>query len=150
MSARDDAVVSWLNPLRDGIITSLGGLRVNPVNGGLEFHDGLDIACPVGTAVFAAHAGDVLASGYSPSYGYYVRILYDNGYSVVYAHLSETAVNRGDAVSRGQVVAYSGNTGRSTGPHLHYSLFKGGQYVNAYEYVSFPVNDRIMAAGGAS
>ncbi len=140
--------LTWLNPVRDGVITSLGGLRVNPVTSKNEFHNGLDIACPVGTEVYAAHDGTVLAAGHSPTYGKYVKLLYSNGFTAVYAHLSGADLSQGETVKRGQVVAYSGNTGRSTSPHLHYSLFKDGQYVDAQKYVALPANERIMAMGG--
>jgi murein DD-endopeptidase MepM/ murein hydrolase activator NlpD len=135
--------------VREGTVTSLGGVRENPITGKQEFHDGVDIGCPVGTEVFSAFDGTVLAAGQSSSFGKYIRLAYSNGYTAFYAHLSEYDVKKGDTVSRGQVVALSGNTGRSTGPHLHYSLYKDGQYVNASDYVALPLNERIVAAGGA-
>jgi murein DD-endopeptidase MepM/ murein hydrolase activator NlpD len=132
----------------DGVVTSLCGPRVNPVTGKKEFHDGVDIACPVGTDVYSTFYGTVEATGDSKTLGKYVRLAYSNGYSATYAHLSEVKVNSGDEVNQGDIIALSGNSGQSTGPHLHYSLRKGEQYMNAYKYVALPVNDRILALGG--
>lgn len=129
----------WINPV-DGVISSPGGLRTNPVNGKKEFHDGLDIACPVGTPVLATRSGTVLAAGVSATYGNYLKLAYDDGFVAVYAHLNSVSVSTNETVRQGQTVAHSGNTGRSTGPHLHYSVFQNGQYVNPVLYVSLPYN----------
>jgi murein DD-endopeptidase MepM/ murein hydrolase activator NlpD len=118
----------------------MGGLRINPVTGRKEFHDGLDIACPEGTDVVAARDGSVMAAGYSSSYGNYVKLTYDDGYVALYAHLSKITTRAGEGVRQGQTVAYSGNTGRSTGPHLHYGLFRNGQYVNPIDYIRLPMD----------
>ncbi len=134
--------------MREGVITSLPGLRVNPVTGKNEFHDGVDIACPVGTDIYATFSGTVQATGTSPTLGKYVRLAYANGYTALFAHLSEISVRTGDEVSQGVIIALSGDTGQTTGPHLHYSLHKDGQYMNAFLYVALPINDRIMALGG--
>jgi murein DD-endopeptidase MepM/ murein hydrolase activator NlpD len=132
----------------DGVVTSLCGPRVNPVTGKNEFHDGLDIACPVGTDIYATFYGTVAATGNSKSLGNYIRLAYSNGYSALYAHLSKVYVETGDEVNQGDIIALSGNTGQSTGPHLHYSIHKGSQFMNAYKYVALPVNDRLTALGG--
>jgi murein DD-endopeptidase MepM/ murein hydrolase activator NlpD len=124
----------------EGIITSPAGLRNNPVTGKREFHDGIDIACTVGTPVLATRDGFVTAKGWSPSYGNYLRLSFDEGYIAFYAHLQRVTVSVHDPVAQGQQVAYSGNTGRSTGPHLHYSVFKDGQYVNPIALVDLPAN----------
>jgi murein DD-endopeptidase MepM/ murein hydrolase activator NlpD len=132
----------------EGVVTSLCGPRVNPVTGKNEFHDGVDIACPVGTDIYSTFYGTVEATGSSKTLGQYVRLAYSNGYSALFAHLSKVYVDKGDEVSQGDIIALSGNTGQSTGPHLHYSLRKGSQHMNAYKYVALPVNDRLMALGG--
>jgi murein DD-endopeptidase MepM/ murein hydrolase activator NlpD len=138
---------AWVNPV-EGIITSMSGLRKNPVTGKTEFHDGIDIACPVGTNVFATRDGTVTAAGWSPSFGYYIRLEFNGGYTAFYAHLERILVPVREIVTQGQVIAYSGNTGRSTGPHLHYSLFRDGQHVNPIAYVSLPArNERAFADG---
>ena len=134
----------WVNPI-DGIITSPGGLRYNPVTGRREFHDGIDIAAPIGTAVIATREGTVLAVGTSATFGRFLRIGHSDGYVSFMAHLNGVVVGVGDEVYQGQRVAYSGNTGRSTGPHLHFGLFRNGQYVDPYYYVDLPKSANIIA-----
>jgi murein DD-endopeptidase MepM/ murein hydrolase activator NlpD len=132
----------WLNPV-EGYISSLGGLRTNPITGKSEFHDGIDIACPVGTKVVAVRDGTVLAAGWSASFGYYVKICFGDDYTAMYAHLDRLLVSPREKVAQGQQVAYSGNTGRSTGPHLHYSVFNKGQYTDPLSKVSLSVRDGL-------
>ena len=127
----------WINPI-EGVITSPGGLRYNPVTGRREFHDGIDIAAPIGTPIVAPKDGTVLATGTSHSFGKYLRMSHPNGYISFMAHLHGVTVGEGDTVRQGERVAYSGNTGRSTGPHLHFSLFRDGQYVDPINYVDLP------------
>ena len=134
----------WVNPI-EGIITSKGGLRYNPVTFRREFHDGIDIAAPVGTPVVAPRDGVVVAVGTSSSWGNFVRLSHDDGYVSFMAHLHRATVAVGEPVYQGQRVAYSGNTGRSTGPHLHFGLFRDGQYVDPYYYVDLPVRANIRA-----
>jgi len=124
----------WLNPVM-GHITSPAGLRNNPVLGRREFHDGIDIAVPVGTPVVAPRNGRVLSSGFSPTFGYFLRLGHDDGYETFYAHLSRLPLRIGDQVHQGERVAYSGNTGLSTGPHLHFGIFYNGQFVDPIHYV---------------
>ena len=134
----------WVNPI-SGIISSPGGLRINPVTGRREFHDGIDIAAPIGTPVVAPRDGTVLATGNSPTFGIFLRLQHPDGYISFMAHLHGVTVNIGDAVYQGERVAYSGNTGRSTGPHLHYGLFRYGQYVDPINYVDLPVSGNLIA-----
>ena len=111
----------------EGTITSLFGNRTNPVTFSQEFHNGIDIAVPVGTPVLSVRYATVHHVGYTSINGHYMRLRCDDGYYIVYAHLSEILTNAGDRVYQGQKVALSGNTGQSTGPHLHYGLSRGGQ-----------------------
>ena len=134
----------WINPI-EGIITSLGGLRYNPVTRRREFHDGIDIAAPVGTVVMAPKNGVVTAVGYSATWGRFVQLAHDGGYVSFMAHLNKVIVMIGDAVVQGQQIAYSGNTGRSTGPHLHFGLFRDGQFVDPFYYVDLPVSAYVAA-----
>ena len=134
----------WVNPIC-GIISSPGGLRINPVTGRREFHDGIDIAAPIGTSVVAPRDGTVLATGRSTSFGVFLRLQHPDGYISFMAHLHSVTVAAGDTVRQGERVAYSGNTGRSTGPHLHFGLFRDGQYVNPINYVDLPVSARLIA-----
>ena len=127
----------WINPV-EGDITSPGGLRRNPVTGRQEFHDGIDIAVPVGTPVIAPRAGTVLAAGYSRTFGWFVRLSHDDGYVSFFAHLNRITAVIGQEVEQGHRIAYSGNTGLSTGPHLHFGLFLNGQYVDPEQYLNLP------------
>lgn len=125
----------WINPL-NGRVSSPSGLRFNPVSGRREFHDGIDIAVPIGTPVVAPRGGDVLAVGYSASFGRFVRLLHDDDYISFFAHLNSIDVSTGDRVKQGDHIAYSGNTGWSTGPHLHFGLFRAGQFVDPLAYIN--------------
>jgi len=119
----------WLTPA-EGRISSPSGIRNNPVTGRREFHDGIDIAIPTGTPVLAPKPGVVSASGFCRGYGNFMRITHENGYVTFYAHLSRNIAPIGSAVYQGEKIAYSGNTGQSTGPHLHFGIFQNGQFVN--------------------
>lgn len=105
-----------------GILTDSYGWRIHPVYGTEGFHDGMDISVPYGTPVVAAASGYVTMAAYNGSYGYTVRIDHGGGLSTDYCHLSEFAVSVGDWVDGGQVIAYSGNSGVTTGPHLHFMV----------------------------
>jgi hypothetical protein len=114
-------------------ITSPFGYRVDPVEGGGNFHTGVDIAAPMGTPVHAAADGVVVVAGWMGNFGYAIYI--EHGDMVtIYAHLSQIAVQRGQQVKAGDVIAYSGSTGKSTGPHLHFEVRVHGQPVNPINY----------------
>ena len=130
--------IIWINPV-DGEITSLSGLRDNPITGRREFHDGIDIAVPTGTPIVAPKDGYVIALGYSESFGYFVRLSHNDGYLSFYAHLYSISVELGERVTQTQQIAYSGNSGFSTGPHLHFGIFRNGQFVNPINYVELPL-----------
>jgi len=117
-------VMSW--PVR-GPITSGFGYRRDPFTGSREkrFHCGLDIGAEIGTPVKAASEGKVIFSGWKGSYGYMVVISHKNNYITVYAHNSKNLVETGEIVTRGQVIALTGNTGAVTGAHLHFEIRKG-------------------------
>ena len=125
----------WINPV-EGVITSLFGMRTNPVNQQQEFHNGLDIAVAEGTPVLAVRCATVYHAGFSHINGYYIRLRCDEGYHFVFAHLSEILAKVNDRVSQGDIVALSGNTGRSTGPHLHFGITKNGQVLDPLRRVS--------------
>ncbi len=112
---------NWIDPLQ-GIITSSCGTRQNPVLEREELHDGIDIAVAEGTEVAAVKSGVVTETRTSATLGRLVKFRTTDGYDVMYAHLSEILVKKGEEIRQGQAVARSGNTGLSTGPHLHYSL----------------------------
>ena len=105
-----------------GTITSRYGTRRSPYGRRTEFHEGIDIAAPYGTAVKATGAGTVVYSAWRSGYGRMVVIDHGYGYRTAYAHNSKNKVSVGTTVERGDVIAYVGSSGRSTGPHLHYEV----------------------------
>ena len=110
-----------------GVISSGFGLRKDPFSDKKKFHKGIDIACPIGTPVKAAAGGKVIFVGSKDGYGKTVVLEHRNGYRTLYAHLSNFKVKEGDVVSQGEAIALSGNTGRSSGPHLHFEVRRQGQ-----------------------
>jgi murein DD-endopeptidase MepM/ murein hydrolase activator NlpD len=131
-TALADAPTLW--PL-EGRITSGFGERLDPIDGEGAFHSGIDIAAPNGTPVRAAAAGEVTGRDMGTGYGRTVDINHGHDVSTVYAHLSAVAVMPGEHVSRGQIIGYVGDSGRSTGPHLHYEVRIDGVPVNPYKYL---------------
>ena len=127
----------WLRPTASGAVSSNYGRRRAPTKGASSNHDGVDIGVPVGTPVRAVKAGTVTKAGPNGGYGNYVRLAHSGGYASFYAHLSSIGVARGDRVKRGQKIALSGNTGTSTGPHLHFGMAKGGRSVNPASIIKF-------------
>jgi murein DD-endopeptidase MepM/ murein hydrolase activator NlpD len=113
-----------------GAVTSPYGWRTDPINGQARFHAGADIRSAYGQEVRAAAAGRVAFAGEKGAYGETLVIDHGNGVETRYAHLSGYAVREGDLVDAGQLVARSGNSGRSTGPHLHFEVLKGGRAVD--------------------
>ena len=123
----------------EGAITSLFGYRFSPMHGGEgetgEFHSGLDIANAADTLVHATADGTVRFSGWSHGYGNMVVIDHGYGVSTLYGHTSKALVKAGERVMRGQVIAYMGTTGRSTGAHLHYEVWRQGRPVDPMSYL---------------
>ncbi|MEQ1618172.1 MAG: peptidoglycan DD-metalloendopeptidase family protein [Terricaulis sp.] len=119
-------------PINGARLSSGYGMRRHPVLGYSRMHRGTDFAASIGTPILAAGEGTVVRAGPFSTYGNYVRIRHGNGYETAYAHLSRFArgMRAGMAVRQGQVIGYVGNTGRSTGPHLHYEVLRRGQQVN--------------------
>ena len=124
--------LSW--PVR-GPITSPFGWRVNPIWHSREFHPGIDIAVATGTPVHAAADGIVTYAGWLTGYGNVVIIYHGSDISTLYAHLQRYIVRKGEKVKRGQIIAYSDNTGWSTGPHLHFGVYLGDKPVNPMKYL---------------
>lgn len=110
-----------------GEISSDYGLRKSPFSRNKSFHDGLDIANNLGTDIVAAGDGLVIFSGYMPVYGRTIVIKHGYGFETKYGHNSSLLVKEGDRVKKGDLIAKMGNTGRSTGPHMHFSVYKNGQ-----------------------
>jgi murein DD-endopeptidase MepM/ murein hydrolase activator NlpD len=109
-----------------GTITSGVGMRIDPFDGKWRHHSGIDIAIPEGTPVKPAAPGVVVYSGMRPGYGYTILIEHDNGMITLYGHNSRLMASPGQAVDGDTVIAYSGSTGRSTGPHLHFEAWQAG------------------------
>lgn len=118
-----------------GTVTSEYGARSAPTAGASTYHRGLDIGCGYGDAIVAADSGTVVFAGYGSSGGNYVMIDHGNGYTTMYLHNSSLAVSAGQTVSQGQVIAYAGSTGVSTGTHCHFSVLVNGSYVNPRDYL---------------
>lgn len=114
----------------NGRLTSAFGWRRSPVTGRQNFHNGIDIAAPAGTPVRAAQSGQVTSAGYNNVYGNYIIITHRGGYSTLYGHLSTTLTRTGAAVETGEHIGAVGSTGTSTGPHLHFTIYRSGTAVN--------------------
>lgn len=115
-------------------VTSPYGNRIHPVLGYSKFHSGIDIGVGSGNSIYAAKSGVVILSQYYYGYGNAVIVDHGNGLSTLYAHLSSLKVSKGNWVNQGQVIALSGNTGISTGPHLHYEVRVNGKTVDPMSY----------------
>ena len=115
-----------------GRLTSPFGYRSDPFTGARSFHSGVDLAAPTGTSVKATLDGRIAETGFNRIYGNYVIITHDRGYQSLYGHLSAIYVKRGQYVTQGAVVGAVGNTGYSTGPHLHLSIYKNGSLINPF------------------
>ncbi|NVN98908.1 MAG: M23 family metallopeptidase [Geobacteraceae bacterium] len=113
----------------DGVITSTTGMRSDPFNGKLTHHNGLDIAAPSGTPVKPVAPGTVIFSGWKGGYGNTVILDHGDGMVTVYAHHSSNSAREGDHVEMNSVIALTGSTGRSTGPHLHFEAWQNGANV---------------------
>ena len=119
-----------------GRLTSGYGMRYDPFTGIRRFHNGMDLAAAAGTPVRAAMAGRVVHVENQPgNYGRFVIIRHDGGYQTLYAHLDSYSVRTGQQVNQGQQIGQMGNSGRSTGPHLHFSVIKNGSFVDPMRYL---------------
>ncbi len=110
--------------------TSPYGYRIDPISGVKSFHTGTDMACPTGTPILAAMSGKVVSTGQTRVYGNYVILDHGNGYQTVYMHMSKIIATKGQWVSQGTRIGLVGSTGYSTGPHLHFTVYKNGKLVD--------------------
>jgi len=122
-------------PLEGAALTSSFGMRNHPVLGGRRQHQGIDLAAPAGTPVYATADGVVSRADWYSSYGLYISVEHGASMQTRYAHLSRLAVAAGDSVKKGDLIGYVGSTGRSTGPHLHYEVRVEGLAVNPIPYM---------------
>jgi murein DD-endopeptidase MepM/ murein hydrolase activator NlpD len=123
-------------PVSDGWISSYFGYRTDPFTGLWARHDGVDIAGRMGEPIVAVAAGIVTFAGKRFGYGNLVEINHGNGFVTRYGHCSLTKVTVGETVNKGQVVALMGSTGRSTGPHVHFEVWRGGRVVDPLKYLN--------------
>jgi murein DD-endopeptidase MepM/ murein hydrolase activator NlpD len=135
---------SGVAPLQAGPVQGASGGWIWPVNGTLtspfgyrwgRMHEGIDISVPEGTPIRAAKPGSVILAAYTGGYGNYTCVDHGGGLSTCYAHQSSYAVSSGDSVDQGEVIGYSGNTGSSTGPHLHFEIRVNGSAVDPLGYL---------------
>ena len=119
-------------PLDGAKLSSSFGMRKHPISGFNKMHKGIDFAAPIGTPVYAGGNGIVEYVGRNGGYGKYIRIRHNNEYKTAYAHLNsyKKGISKGVRVTQGEVIGYVGNTGRSTGPHLHYEIIYQNKQIN--------------------
>jgi murein DD-endopeptidase MepM/ murein hydrolase activator NlpD len=127
---------TYIKPLSGGRQSSGFGRRSAPKKGASTNHKGVDWATPTGTAVVASSGGTVVKAGWGSGYGYVVYINHADGRQTRYGHLSKILVNVGESVKQGERIALSGNTGVSTGPHVHFEILINGRQVNPLKYLN--------------
>ena len=135
---KGDKYVPSLTPLpaSKAVITSPFGVRMHPVLKREMKHNGVDFGSGMNAKIYAAANGTVTVAQYSKSFGNFVVIRHEDGYSTTYAHLEKMSVTPGETVKQGEVIGYSGNTGRSTGSHLHYEVRLNGVPLNPESYLA--------------
>ena len=127
---------TYVKPISGGRLTSGFGKRNAPKKGASTYHKGVDWATPTGTPVYASCGGTVAKAGWGSGYGYVVYINHADGRQTRYGHLSKVLVSVGQSVKQGDRIALSGNTGVSTGPHLHFEILINGSQVNPLKYLN--------------
>jgi len=127
-----------------GRISDPYGWRKHPVTGKRSYHNGLDLSNKTGTPIYATADGVVAKTGKKKLMGRYIQISHKFGYTTKYGHLNKILVKKGDKVHRGQIIAEMGNTGRSTGPHLHYEVLRYNKNRNPYYYLNKTKNDIVV------
>ena len=128
--------IVWYTPLKSYTITSKFGLRKDPFTQKLTGHNGLDMAAPKNTPIYATRAGVVSFAGYEAGgAGYYVWINHGDGFRSIYMHMTRFVVKEGDTVEAGQLIGYVGSTGRSTGNHLHFGIKYNSTMVDPQKYI---------------
>jgi murein DD-endopeptidase MepM/ murein hydrolase activator NlpD len=134
-------------PIDGARLSSRFGMRKHPILGYTRLHKGTDFAAPRGTPIYAAGDGVVESAGRNGAYGKYLRIRHNSTYKTAYAHMTRIAkgMRRGKRVRQGQIIGYVGSTGRSTGPHLHYEVLRGGRQVNPLK-IKLPSGEKLKAA----
>ena len=137
MRVYDGGTFCWPCPAYTKVSSDYG-YRKHPILGTNLFHNGVDLAAPAGSNILAAYDGEVVAVSYTAAMGNYVMIDHGGGLFTIYMHASKTNCSKGQEVKRGDVIAYVGSTGRSTGNHLHFTVRRNGEYVSPWEYITKP------------
>jgi murein DD-endopeptidase MepM/ murein hydrolase activator NlpD len=135
-------------PVKNGLgnITMFFGQNINPINGQYYIHKGIDISTHrIGDAVVATADGQVVAAEYAYDFGNYIIVRHKHGYYTRYAHLQRYVVKIGQNIQQNEVLGYIGNTGISTGPHLHYEVHIGSDVVDPYRYIT--LRSRVARQG---
>jgi murein DD-endopeptidase MepM/ murein hydrolase activator NlpD len=122
-------------PVKSAVITSKYGDRIHPLDGKIKPHTGIDFVGNIGTPLYAVAPGKVIFVGDKSGYGKVVEIDHGMGFTTLYAHLSKFRIQRGDIVHARDIVGLGGNSGRTTGPHLHYEIRYNDQPFNPYNFV---------------
>ena len=143
-SVKKNEIEQWIEPV-NGIITSSCGERENPILQKMEYHNGLDIAVAENTQAVAVKSGIVTEVRNSETLGKVLKYETEDGYTVMYAHLNNVLVKKGENVKQGQIVAMTGNTGLSTGPHIHYSIWRGDMLINPMQFVDLNYTEEVKA-----
>ncbi len=130
---------TWYNPLGNAwyMITDRFGMRIHPILGIYAPHDGIDLAAPAMTPIYATRTGVVVIAGWDNSAGNYVSINHGDGFSSIYMHQTYFVVSVGEFVSAGQLIGYVGTTGGSTGNHLHFGIAYDGRWIDPEDYIYF-------------
>ncbi len=127
--------IFFTKPVGQGSITSYYGLRLSPISKTTHYHTGIDISAPIGSSVVPAREGRVIETGYDRILGNYVIVLHDGGYQTHYAHLKNVSVQLNQEVSSSMIIGEVGNTGLSTGPHLHFEIRYKGRPVDPLKFL---------------
>ena len=123
-----------IRPVQSGYLNSTFGYRNDPIDNVRRFHHGQDITVKSGTPIIAPANGVVKRAYYAGGFGNHIKIDHGSGYTTLFAHLSKINVKHGQEIKRGEVIGYTGNTGRSTAPHLHYEIHYNGEPQNPLDY----------------
>ena len=128
------AKIPSIRPVKGGFLNSSFGYRKDPIDNVMRFHQGQDITVKSGTPIYAPADGMVKRAYYAGGFGNHIKLDHGNGYTTLFAHLSKINVKHGQKVNRGDVIGLTGNTGRSTAPHLHYEIHHYGESKNPLDY----------------
>ncbi len=128
------SMIPSIRPVEEGYLNSTFGYRIDPIDNVKRFHQGQDITVKTGTPIYAPADGIVKRAYYAGGFGNHIKLQHGAGYTTLYAHLSKIKVKHGQKVKRGDIIGLTGNTGRSTAPHLHYEIHHNGNPQNPLDY----------------